>query len=198
MEKNVKKIAWYSLLTLLVVVIICVGVFIKSDVKQEQQSFGGAAYGSIDVVGTRVGTSTTPVAFTNNSATSTYISYLGNEVDNLTYTIRNTATAAGGGANAYFTLLGSNDAYCNTATTSPDYGNPVLMKDINWFDLGDQLKGKVHSTSLGSGTSTIAWTSPLVGTGREIILEDLNTKCIALQVNASGTSLWIQQTAKTY
>ena len=40
MEKTVEKIAWYSFLTLIIVVIIGVSLFIKSDVKQKLGSVG--------------------------------------------------------------------------------------------------------------------------------------------------------------
>ena len=106
------------------------------------------------------------------------------------------ASTSAQGPSAFFSVLGSNDAYCDTASTTTGTLNPVLVKDINWFDVGDHLKGKVHATALPTSTTTIPWTSPSVQSGREIILTDVGYDCLALQVSASGTVLWVQAITK--
>jgi len=203
MEKTIRRIALYSFLTL-VIVVSTIGILLfKSDTPQINQSMGGqAGVSAFDVVGSRIGTSTTAVDFADNTATSTYISRIDNSIDSVVYSIYNETTSAGGGANAYFSVLGSNDSFCDTIATSTTdvayVATEPLVSDIHWFDLGDNLRNKVHSTSLAVGTSSVAWLTPSTGTGRDIILEGLNTKCISLGVNASGTSLWIQAKTKKF
>jgi len=74
-----------------------------------------------DVVGTKSGTSTTPVDFRvtatgGQSATTTYVSKLGDQINTAVYTLKtgNASTSA----NLHFSVLFSNDDYCSTATTT--------------------------------------------------------------------------------
>lgn len=147
-----------------------------------------------DLVGSKSATTTTPAYFQNNYATTTAIRKISGDI--AIYTIQAvTASSTGVAANVIMSFLGSNDDFCNTATStvgSQSTADVVLTGDINWFDIGDHLKDKVHSTSLSSATSTLTWSDPITATGKEIILTDLAYECLRLDVSASGTALWIQ------
>lgn len=195
MDKKVNKLYWLLIITLIMVVIIGVNIFSGSKVNIKEQIFGGTANPTVNVVGSRSGTSTTAVGFSitssgGQSSTTTYPSMIGADVDTAIYSLY--AKNASSTANLTFSVLGSNDGACNTATTSPDVGNPVLKQDIRWVDIGDHLKGKVHSTSLSNATTTLVWPNPLAETGRELILTDLSFDCLALQVSGSSTALQAQ------
>lgn len=146
-----------------------------------------------DVMGTKSGTSTTPVTFYGNNtvASTTYVSKIGNHISQAIYTFQAVEASSTLGANAYFSFLGSNDDYCDTASTTTSLG-AVTTEEINWFDIGDHLLNKVHSTSLPTGTSTLPWLNPTVGAGKVAILDNINYECLKLSVNASSTSLWAQ------
>lgn len=214
MEQSLKGVKLYLLLILIMVVIIGIVIFIGNKTPQDIAVVddtialkGVANPVPIDIVGTKIGTSTVGVDFsvassTGQSATSTYPYLIGNNEDSLIYSLY--IKAASSTANLKFSFLGSNDSYCDTTATASSsasystYGG-VFIQDINWFDLGDHLKNKVHSTSLSGATSTIVWdTSSLLGSGREIILEDLNSRCAALQVSGSSTVLWAQLKTKDF
>ena len=202
MKNILKKLFLASVLTLIMVIAIGVGVFINNKDNISEQIFSGVSNAAIDLIGTKTGTSTAGVGFRitgsgGQSATTTYPYFIGSDIDTAIYTL--SVKNASSSANLTFSLLGSNDASCNTATTSPDYGNPILKQDINWFDIVDNLKGKVHSTSLAVATSTIVWdTSNSAGKGRELILTDLRYQCVALQVSGSSTAVWAQLATKQY
>lgn len=198
MEKYVKMIALYSLLTLIMVVAIGVIVY-QGDVKQSvKEVLGGQAGTIIELVGSRVGTTTTAVAFTDNSATSTYPLEIGREYDTVDFSIKTTAYGAGGDNNAKFSVLGSNDFDCDTASTSTSFISTVLTSDINWFDISSHIANLAGSKTLNAGTSTIAWYPTAIEQGTVLTLENLNTRCLALQVSASGTSLFIQAQKKKF
>lgn len=149
-----------------------------------------------NVIGTRVATTTTGVGFYGAiTGSTTYPTFIGREIDTAVYTID--LVNATSTYNVYFSILGSQDNQCDTASTtySSAYNN-YLTSEIQWFDVGDHLKDKVHSTSLSAATSTIVWINPIKGTKREIILEDLNVNCLALEVAASSTVLQAQITTK--
>lgn len=168
----------------------------------ENKRLGGLAGIVRDVVGTRVATTTTAVGFYGaNAASTTYPTFIGFDVDEVIYDIyfANASTSSGSqGSNAYFSILTSQDNECDTATTSYDYGNPYLKQEIQWSDASDHLKNKVHSTSLSNATSTIGITNPQARTSKKIILEDLISNCVALEVSASSTELQVQLTPKQH
>ena len=154
-----------------------------------------------DVIGTKNGTTTTGVAFGitgggGNTATSSYVSKIGNR-DLAIYTIK--VLKASSSANAVFDVQGSNDDYCSdavaTSTSDVLYTEDLpLLSEINWFSAGDHFKNKVHSTSFdnASSTSILLWTDPMQYASNEIILTDLNYRCLRLNVSASSTVLWAQ------
>lgn len=186
-----------------IAVIALVGVAIGYNLKSDN-NLGYVTTGSTDdsifainagdLVGTKTGTSTVGVGFSitstgGQSATSTYIKELGSAYDSAIITLK--ALKASTTANLHLSILGSNDDYCTTATTTTSF-NSVTTNQINWFDLGDHLRNKVHSTSIAIGTSTMVWDNPATSTGRQLILDGLNTECLALQVSGSSTELWAQ------
>lgn len=166
--------------------------------QQETENMGGMSSQARDIFGVKgTATSTTPLGFYGaNVASTTYPVFVGQDTDLAIISLY--TDVASSTANWQLSILGSNDSACDTATTSPDVGNPVLVADINWFDIADHLTNKVHPTSLGIGTTTIPYLNPAGGTGRTLILENLNYKCIALNVSASSTTGWAQIQTKEY
>ena len=148
-----------------------------------------------DVVGTKVGTTTTPVGFGNDGttarATSSYISEVGGLASIAVYTLQVQEASSTG--DLHFEFLGSQDDHCNaTATYSYLLDDIVLNQEINWFDISDHLTNKVHSTTLPSATTTFVWLDPLERTGKVIAFENLNYECLRLDVSGSSTELWAQ------
>lgn len=151
-----------------------------------------------DIVGTKVGTSTTGVGFYEPSAaTSSYPIFIGNR-DLAIYTIKILGASTTNGANIRFEIDGSFDDFCNTASSTYGILDPVLIRDINWYSAGDHLKNKVHSTSFGNSSSTasLLWDNPVAGASNEIILTDLNYRCLRLNVKGSSTITWVQLRTK--
>ena len=175
--------------------VVVIAIYVGYNLKAER-SYGMVASDfaklSSDVVGTRTVTSTVGVGFSltsgGQSATSSYISKIGGNINNAVYTIY--ATAASSTSNARFDIQGSNDNYCDTTATSG--GNLPLVSEISWFSAGDHLKGKVHSTgfSNASSTASFAWTNPMENSGQELILTDLNYECLKLNVSGSSTVIY--------
>ena len=164
--------------------------------QEEEEDLGMSfVYYAGDVIGTKVGTTTTGVNFRitvsgGQSATSTYIKKTGGGFNQAIYTIG--AINASSSSNFQMSFLGSNDQDCDTASSTTSYADIVLTGEVNWFDIGDHLRNKVHSTSLAAGTSTLVWDNPVAGTGRTVILTDLSYECLALQVSGSSTNIWTQ------
>lgn len=187
-----KKTIIISVIALLLVVGIASAVTVSVDelraLMGNEQSLGGRQIISgyaVDLIGTRVGTTTAGVVFASGSATTSYPIFIGSDIKEVTYTIKNTDANAGN--TAKFSLLGSNDLDCDTATTTTSFANTIVTGDINWFDIGDNFKDKVHSTSLIAATSTITMDVITQGKGRQIILTNLNYECLSLRVKASST-----------
>ena len=199
---ELKKIKLYLLLALIIVVIIGVGILYNkepiSEPTSELFSLGGQAGHFVDVVGTRIGTSTTAVAFTNNDATSTYPILIGREYDSVSFNIQAKTFGAGGGNNAYFSIFASNDYDCATASTTTTMANTVVTGDINWFDAKVYLRNLAGSSTLNSGDAMITWIPVEALEGIIIPLEGLNTNCLALEINASGTEMWVQAEKKKF
>lgn len=157
---------------------------------------GGRAGHIVNVVGSRTGSSTTPVYFSTLGATTTYPILFGREYDSAIFTIQ--ATEASTTPLVYFSVLASNEYNCDTATTTTTMVNQILASEVQWFDISSHINNLAGSTTLNSGTSTVKWIPALAGQGTILALEDLNYRCLALDVNASGTAMWIQANKKTY
>ncbi len=148
-----------------------------------------------DLIGTKVGTTTTGADFRvtangGQSASTTYPFFIGGAVENIVITLK--VKAASSTANVRFAILASSDTNCDTASTTSTYANIVLVKDINWFDAYSFIKDSTVISSYAAGTSTIEWTNPKAGTGKLLTLTDVNANCLALQVSGSSTSVWAQ------
>lgn len=162
---------------------------------------GGVAYPAVtsseivnsfsDVVGTHVGTSTVGV-WQKALATSTYISKIGGR-NTATYQALVTLPVTSTGAVVNLAFQGSNDFQCDTTNTSTaSFPNSVIIDDINWFSIGDNLRGKAQSVSLTNASSTniVSWT-PDAEVGQTIQLENLNYQCLKLVVGTASTTLYV-------
>ena len=148
-----------------------------------------------DVIGTKSATTTAGVGFSitstgGQSATSTYVTRIGGNKNQAIYT--NNIKSASTTANLLFAFEASNDDYCDTATSSPDVGDPVITGDINWFDIANNFTNKTHATSFDNASTTLAWTNPKAGAKETIVLDNLNYECLRLSVSGSSTVLHTQ------
>lgn len=175
-----------------------VGFATKSEEPTEELNVGMSLSGTpLNVVGSRVGTTTTTVVFPSSGSsvsTTTYKTFIGKEIDKAIYQIR--VVNASTSAEALFSVLGSYDAQCDTATTTTTMTDIVLASEINWFDVGDHIRNAATMTSLTTATTTIAYSDITGGANREIMLDDLNHRCLALQVHASTTEMVVQLLTK--
>ena len=154
---------------------------------------GDVISGNTDVVGTRVGTSTQGVYSVGAYATTSYITKISNLVDLATYTIKIQEASTTPGL--FVSFWGSNDFDCNTATTSTILKSQVLMKDINWYDIGLHITELAGSQTIPAGTTTLN----LIGSsaiGKDITLVNLNYGCLKIDLSASSTRTLIQLKTK--
>ena len=168
---------------------------------------GGTAYPAVvsgevlnyasNIVGTHVGTSTVGV-WTKALATTTYVTKIGGR-DTATYQAIVTLPVTSTGATVNFLVQGSNDFQCDTTNTSTaSFPNSVIESDINWFSVGDNLRGKTQTTAFNNASSTnlISWSSPDAEVGQTIQLEDLNYQCLKLSVGTASTTLFVGLTTR--
>lgn len=144
------------------------------------KALAGLAPTAIDVLGTRVGTTTTGGGFYGTpsaNGTTTSILRIGGQSDvaNLTFKI----TGASSTPNGLLTwaIFGSNDASCQTATTTTSLADTVVRKDINWFTTGNA----------GQITATAA-----VATGTVSTISNLTWDCLKVETNGSSSEAWVQ------
>ena len=200
-KKFIIGIGLISLAVVLVGNSVFGGIGLTSDKKATGESF--------DLVGSRSGTTTTPVAFDGNntttglSSTSTYPFVLGSITDTATFNFQvSSSTSAGGFApSVSFNVLASNDWNCGTASTT-NYLNMPTEDQINWYDVGNHYLGtsvtKAESIALNSGTTTFVWwPTEVVGTtGKSVTFTNLNTKCLAVELYASSTAVYVNVMTK--
>ena len=190
MDKIVKKILWCSLATLLVVVIIGVILFYKPSV---QSNFGGMGSGANNLIGTRVSTTTTGVAWGAATTTNRYTHYIGADVDEVTFFLQTTAAVAS--SSVLMNIFASNDQYCNTATTSTTMNVPTVS-EINWYDASYLIKDLAGSATIAVATGTVTWYPKTAQLKKIINLENVNARCLALEVASADTSLYAAITKK--
>lgn len=148
-----------------------------------------------DVVGTKTGTTTVGVNFAVNakvagqSASTTYpIKVEGASQALFTFNFKEASSTA----NLQVSVLTSNDDFCTTATTTSGSGYDVVTTgQINWFDAAPFFDEHA-AQSFAIGTSTIALVNPVAGTGKTLLLTNLASQCLALQVSGSSTVAHIQ------
>lgn len=152
-------------------------------------------YNATDLVGTKTGTSTVYVGFYGNlTATSSYVKRISSNYDTLSISLSGNAssTPIEAPGKFHFSIYGSNDDYCDTASSTTIY-NTVTTNQINWYDIGGHVANLAGSQSL-TGTSTIIWT--MAGEqsrqGKELTFENINYDCIKLDANGSSTELFAQ------
>lgn len=157
----------------------------------------GEAY---DVIGTRVGTTTTGVAhyLATTVGSTTYPWRIGNKVDTVTYYFR-TTTASSTGAYVSFAVLASNDLNCETASTTNVNAseNVVTTDQVNWYDIGMLLKDYAGSLTIPAATTTFIWNPTGSNQTETATFMNLNAKCIALSLNASSSIIHVQMVTKS-
>ena len=169
------------------------------EIVEPETMFGGQSIISaypVDLIGTRVGTTTTSVDFNTTrtggqSASTLYPIKVGHLVNGAIYTVEATLASTTGN-NLTMTFLASNDNDCDTASTTTTMADTIIISDINWFDISDHLTNTVHDTAWTNASSTLVWTDPMAETGREATLENLNYECLGLRISGSSTSAWVQ------
>ncbi len=164
----------------------------------------GLSGNAVDLIGTKVGTTTTGVTWYRwSNGTTTYPFNINSDVDEVSLTFK--ALVATSTPAVSLTFLASNDESCATSSTYTAYGTST--PDIHWFDIGSHLKGttftQANPISVTQATTTFSWVPTLsLGTfnsyssGKEFTLTELNYRCIAVQVNATSTTLWAQYKTK--
>lgn len=158
-----------------------------------QSNFAGEP---VDLVGSRTGTTTTSVSFGVRTASSTYVTLLGADKDNLALYLESLASSTAPTGRVDFSLLGSNDSQCNTASTTGGTLNPIITSDIHWYDLAGNVKDSVGLTGLASATTTFSFTTDGTTKGRTLVLKDVDAKCFAFEVAASSTQLHVSYMAR--
>lgn len=145
-------------------------------------------YGTQDVCGTHIGTSTVGCSFTAPNATSSYISVIGRSVNLATYQIKIMSVTSSDN-NLSFTVQGSNDYLCGTLAGVASSTTNVVQGDINWYDAMVHLSNKVYPTSIANGSSTViyTWEDTTVGSAHEIVLTNLNYECLKFLISGSST-----------
>lgn len=183
-------------------VILCLSLIVWH-LWPEGQAVQGATRtnSTVDIVGTRVGTTTTGVQFLPSilsTATSTHYASSTGSITSAQITLKAVAASSTAvGPKVYLSIFGSNDFNCRTSTTSASANQfegqlTVVMNDINWYDIGPHFSGLENSSgTLSTGTSTIDWT-PLAGQSLDIELTNLDYQCLKFEVRASSTQLFIQ------
>lgn len=147
-----------------------------------------------DVIGTRVGTTTTGQLFHgDHSVASTTAIVRAGGAEKALFTLKATAASSTPTGSVNLSFLGSNDWDCATSTSAEgtDGANDVSIHDINWYDIGDHIAELAGSQSI-TGTSTLVWSAVNAGQATDITLVNLNYQCIKVEVSASSTSLLIQ------
>lgn len=146
----------------------------------------------LDLIGTTTGTTTVGVGFYEygTKGTTTYPFRVGTDKKIVSLTLH--TTDASTTAMATFQILSSNDYDCNTATTTTIY-DVVTTSQINWYDASGHIRELAGSSStINATTTTIQWHPTGANQNQQIILTDVNAKCLALRVNATSTVLSTQ------
>ena len=150
-----------------------------------------------DIIGTNVGTTTTGVYFADTAASSSYPFIISTEVDTATLYLQAT-NASSTGAEFTFSIFGSNDYDCDTASTTAGTLNNVIVSDIDWYDMGSLNLNTDGSLAISSATTTYAWHSQLTSPKKTITLTNLNTRCLKLEVHGSSTVMYVGVVTKSH
>lgn len=150
-----------------------------------------------DVIGTHIGSTTVGIPWPTINVTNTYISKIGENKTIALYQFK--VTAATTSQNSLVTTVqGSNDYLCETQASNASSTTDVVQSNINWYDAMSHLVNRVHPTSFSVGSSSlmIPWTNVAVGNTAELLLTNLNYRCLRLLVSASSTAVYAGLTTK--
>ena len=166
-----------------------IGFFFK-----EKLTMGAMIYPATftNLIGSRVASTTTGVAWYDYGAASTTYPFalLGSSEATIVFS----ATNASSSAYAGFSILGSNDPNCSTATTTTIF-NLMTKAQVRWFDATPFLDNAALITSFSNTTTTLPWVNPSLNQ-RALHFTDLNMEFLAVEVNASSTVLYGQYKLK--
>ena len=152
-----------------------------------------ASNGMQDVIGTRLGSTTTVgVAIgINPNVTTSYVSKIGRGINTALYQILVTSVT-GTDNNLSFTVQGSNDYLCETQAGSASSTTDVVQSNIKWYDAMVYLRNRVFPTSLPNASSTAIYDfNDLAGnTALSLVFTDLNFTCLRFRVSGSSTLIY--------
>ena len=181
------------------VLFILIGVLYIGNAIRTQLVYGlsGNTAGiPVPIVWTHTGTTTTGVGFyCRFTASSTYPVLVGAETDTATLTFKTVSASTTPGGEVAFSILASNDWSCETATTTTIYNYP-LKQEINWYDAGTFVVDRSQSLTIPVATTTFKWLPTGANQNKSITLTNLNSRCLALEVNASSTVLFVELMTK--
>lgn len=149
----------------------------------QDKAIAGEGSGVYNLFGSRSGTTTTGTKFYGNgqSGTTSAITFIKKEIDAAIVTFKITDASSTPSGILTYELLGSNDNFCNTASTTTTADNQVIVKDINWYKLGTE--GKITATSD-------------VATGTVVSIQNLTWNCLNVQLAGSSTIALVQLVVK--
>ena len=169
-------------LSVLIAALIGVAFFFE----KPQQAIAGLAGGVANIAGTRAGTTTTSAFFSTLGQTASTSQVLGlekGEADLAVLTFRITGASSTPNGRLTWAVFGSNDASCNTATTTTTMDNTVITSNITWYSLGSGSEGQITATGA-------------VATGTITTFTNLVFECLRVDVNGSSTSALVQARSK--
>jgi hypothetical protein len=142
------------------------------------------------IIGTRSGTTTTPVNFYGKSGYTATTSYYATSSGAQIATFSFKVVEASSSAALSLSFFGSNDNECATLRTTAAT-NTVVQKDINWYDIGSHIAELAGTQTLSSATSTIA--GPVAnGQGKDITFTNLNYQCLKVDASGSSTRVYLE------
>ena len=173
-------------------IIIVIGIFFLLNKPDDTMGAQILPRTFTDLIGTRTASTTVAVGWYGNYAASTTypINLLKASEATLVFDTVSASTSAG----AYFSILGSNDPGCETATTTTIY-NLLTKAQVRWFDAGQFLDEATVISSFVNSTTTIGWANPQK-IQRALHFTKLNIECLAVEVNASSTEIYGQYRLK--
>lgn len=152
----------------------------------KEKSMGAMIYPATftNLIGTRTASTTAGVGWYGNLAASTTYPFALGGAEDATIVFDTTA-ASTSASTIHFSVLGSVDPNCSTATTSTSY-NLMTKAQVRWFDAMPFIDNAAVISSFSNGTSTIVWDNP-IQIQRAIHFTDLNFECLSVEMNASST-----------
>lgn len=181
-------------LIVICVVVLLLGLVIGFKLSPKAQiAFAGLKGSPVSIFGTQTGTSTAATADgsffgATNPTSSKAVSIEGqSDVALITIKAKTASTSALGGSFYEWNILGSNDAYCDTSSSTAGTGAIKTVKsDINWY-LADPTNTRLSGRVTNPGTAT----------GTSILLKDINWKCLKFELNGSSSTVLLQMKEKT-